>query len=129
LALVWRRGQPADPLAGLLVESCLSTFRRIEESPLPVIAAVNGLAIGGGFELALACDIVIASETAFFSMPEVEFGVAPGFGVLRVADILGRHWGKYLLMTGDRLTAEEGIQARVCPAGHLHQGRRNARTR
>jgi len=107
----------------------LSTFRRIEESPLPVIAAINGLAIGGGFELALACDIVIASETAFFSMPEVEFGVAPGFGVLRVDDILGRHWGKYLLMTGDRLTAEEGIQARVCPAGHLHQGRRNARTR
>ncbi|MHC1560972.1 enoyl-CoA hydratase/isomerase family protein [Actinomycetospora sp. C-140] len=84
---------------------CLRTFAALEESPLPVIAAVNGYAFGGGCELALACDLVIASERAAFAMPESAIGLVPGFGVLRGPAVMGRHWTKWMVLAGERLDA------------------------
>ncbi|GLZ45386.1 crotonase [Actinomycetospora sp. NBRC 106375] len=84
---------------------CLRTFAALEESPLPVIAAVNGYAFGGGCELALACDLVIASERAEFAMPESAIGLVPGFGVLRGPAVMGRHWTKWMVLAGERLDA------------------------
>lgn len=72
----------------------------------PVIAAVNGLAVGGGFELALACDLIVAAEQAEFFLPEVTLGIIPDSGgVLRLPRLLPRQVANELLMTGDRLDA------------------------
>lgn len=84
---------------------CLRTFAAVEDSALPVIAAVNGYAFGGGCELALACDLVIASERATFAMPESGIGLVPGFGVLRGPAVMGRHWTKWMVLAGERLDA------------------------
>lgn len=98
---------------------CLRTFAAIEDSELPVIAAVNGYAFGGGCELALACDLVLASERASFALPESAIGLVPGFGVLRAPDVIGRHWTKWMVLAGERLdaaTAERiGLVQRVVP--------------
>ncbi|MEJ2865289.1 enoyl-CoA hydratase/isomerase family protein [Actinomycetospora flava] len=98
---------------------CLRTFAAIEESPLPVIAAVNGYAFGGGCELALACDLVLASERAAFAMPESGIGLVPGFGVLRGPAVMGRHWTKWMVLAGERIdaaTAERiGLVQKVTP--------------
>lgn len=84
-------------------------YRAIETCPQPVIAAVNGYALGGGFELALSCDIVIASEKAKFGLPEVKLGLVPGGGgVQKIARIVGPFVAKELTMSGRFLTAEEG---------------------
>lgn len=85
-----------------------SVFRKIETCPQPVIAAVNGFALGGGCELALACDIRIASEKATFGQPEVGLGITPGFsGTLRLARLVGLAKAKELILTGKAVTAEE----------------------
>ncbi|WP_347268822.1 enoyl-CoA hydratase-related protein [Paracoccus sp. (in: a-proteobacteria)] len=77
----------------------------------PVIAAVNGLAVGGGFELALACDIVLASDTAQFFLPEVTLGiVADSGGVLRLPKAVPRALATRMLLTGERLTAAQALQ-------------------
>ena len=98
---------------------CLRTFAAIEESPLPVIAAVNGYAFGGGCELALACDLVLASDRAAFAMPESGIGLVPGFGVLRGPAVMGRHWTKWMVLAGERIdaaTAERiGLVQKVTP--------------
>lgn len=85
---------------------CFRTFEAIESTTLPVIAAVNGIAAGGGFELVLAADVVVASRSATFSVPEARIGLVPGFGVLRLVDHVGPKWAKYLIMSGEPLTAE-----------------------
>ena len=83
-------------------------FRRIERLPVPVIAAVNGYALGGGFELAMACDIRIASDNAVFALPEVSLGIIPGFGgTQRIARIIGVGIAREMLYTGRRMKAEE----------------------
>ena len=97
---------------------CLATFTAIEESPLPVVAAVNGYAFGGGCELALACDLVLASDRASFAMPEAAIGLVPGFGVLRGPSVLGRQWTKWMVLARERLDAEQAervglVQQRV----------------
>jgi len=85
-------------------------FSLIEDFPHPVIAAVNGFALGGGCELALACDLRIAADTAKAGQPEVNLGVTPGWGgTQRLARILGRSAAKLLLFTGDLVTAERGL--------------------
>ncbi len=85
-----------------------SVFRKIEMCPQPVIAAVNGFALGGGSELALACDIRIASEKAKFGQPEVGLGITPGFSATqRLARLVGFAKAKELIFTGKVITADE----------------------
>ncbi|MDR2455478.1 MAG: enoyl-CoA hydratase/isomerase family protein [Deltaproteobacteria bacterium] len=86
-------------------------MRRISDFPAPVIAAVNGYAIGGGFELALACDIRLASDKAVFSLPEVSFGIIPGYGGLqRLSRLIGRGRASELAYTARRLSAAEALE-------------------
>ncbi|WP_165189791.1 enoyl-CoA hydratase-related protein [Caulobacter soli] len=76
----------------------------------PVIAAVNGIAMGGGFEIALACDIVVAAQNATFALPEVKVGLAAlGGGILRLPREIGLKRAMGLMLTGRRLTAAEGL--------------------
>jgi enoyl-CoA hydratase len=101
------------------VADCLRTFAAIEECRLPVIAAVNGLALGGGCELALACDMVLAAEHAAFGLPEASVGLVPGFGILRAPSVLGRHTAKLMVLAGERISAQRptswGWSSRSCP--------------
>ena len=75
-------------------------FHSVELCAVPVIGAVNGIAFGGGTELALACDIVFSGESAKFAFKEVTVGLTPGYGVVRGPDVMGRHWTRYLALTG-----------------------------
>lgn len=85
-----------------------AVLQRIEKSHRPVIAAVNGFALGGGCELALACDVILASDNARFGFPEVTLGVIPGFGgTQRLARLIGRNAAKHWVMTGDVYPAQE----------------------
>ena len=83
-------------------------FQIIENMPQPVIAAVNGFALGGGCELSMACDFRIASEKAKFGQPEVGLGLIPGFcGTQRLARLVGKGMAKYLILTADMIDAAE----------------------
>jgi enoyl-CoA hydratase len=83
-------------------------FKMIEDCPKPVIAAVNGFALGGGCELAMACHIRLASENAKFGLPEVSLGILPGYGgTQRLAQLVGRGKALELAMTGDMISAQE----------------------
>ncbi|MCR3955699.1 MAG: short-chain-enoyl-CoA hydratase [Gudongella sp.] len=92
-------------------EAGLNTFRSIEAMEKPVIAAVNGFALGGGCELAMACDIRFASSRAKFGQPEVGLGVTPGFGgTVRLSRLVGLAKAKELIYTGNIIKAEEAMQ-------------------
>ncbi len=101
-----------------------ATFNAIENLPQPVIAAVNGYALGGGCELAMSCDIRIASDKAKFGQPEVLLGVVAAFaGTQRLPRLVGKGRAKELLFTGDQIDAAEacriGLVNKVVPAGEL----------
>ncbi len=84
------------------------TLALIEDCHKPILAAINGAAIGGGFELALACHLRIASENATFRLPEVSMGIIPGFGgTQRLTHLIGKTKALELMMTGEQLTAAE----------------------
>jgi len=86
-------------------------FDKIESSPKPVIAAVNGFALGGGCELALSCHFIIASENAKFGQPEVNLGLIPGYGgTQRLTQVVGRNRAMQLLMTGEMFSAKDAEQ-------------------
>lgn len=86
-------------------------FRMIETFPLPVIGAINGFALGGGTELALACDFRLASENAVFGQPEVGLGIIPGFGgTQRLARTIGIGMAKEMIYTGRTVKADEAFR-------------------
>ena len=86
-------------------------FDIIENLDKPVIAAVNGFALGGGCELAMACDIRLASDTAKFGQPEVNLGIIPGFGgTQRLARLVGKGIAKELIFTGDMIDAQTAMR-------------------
>ncbi|HVL86448.1 MAG TPA: enoyl-CoA hydratase-related protein [Candidatus Thermoplasmatota archaeon] len=90
------------------------TFRRVERMEKPVIAAVNGFAFGGGCELAIACDVILASEKAQFGLPEVGLGIHPGFGgTQRLPRLVGRHVAKELILSGDTFDARRAAEIRL----------------
>ena len=99
-------------------------MRRLERSGKPVIAAVNGFALGGGCELAMACHLRVASESARFGQPEVKLGLGPGYGgTVRLPRLIGRGRALELLLTGAMIDAQEawriGLVNRVVPADRL----------
>ena len=86
-------------------------FRKIETLPIPVIAAINGFALGGGCEISMACDIRICSENAVFGQPEVGLGITPGFGgTQRLARTIGVGMAKQLIYTGRNIKAAEALR-------------------
>jgi enoyl-CoA hydratase len=102
-----------------------SLFAAVERFPRPTIAAVNGYALGGGCELALACDIRIASDTARFGQPELGLGIIPGAGATqRMPRVVGLGWAKHLILTGESIDANQalaiGLVTAVVPASQLH---------
>jgi enoyl-CoA hydratase len=100
---------PADAQA--FSEKGNRTFRLLEQLPVPALALVNGYALGGGCELALACDWIVASERAAFGQPEVNLGVVAGFGgTQRLPRLIGRARAMELLVTGRMVRAEEALR-------------------
>jgi enoyl-CoA hydratase/carnithine racemase len=113
------------------MREALDGFRAWDELPKPVIAAVHGHALGGGCELTMVCDIVVADETARFGTPEAGVGLVPGPGMVRGLSHVNLHWMKYMVLTGLPLSAEEarlaGLVNTVVPAGeHLAEAERLA---
>ncbi len=107
-----------------LAERGQSVLRRFETSPKPVIAAVNGFALGGGCELAMSCHVRIASEAAKFGQPEVKLGLLPGYGgTQRLPRLVGKGRALQLLLTGEMIDANEayriGLVNKVVPAAEL----------
>jgi len=124
-----------NPLqAKLFSEKGQAAIFRLEALSIPVIAAVNGFALGGGTEIALACDFIYASENAKFGLPEITLGIIPGFGgTQRLPRLIGQNAAKELIFTGKMISAEEaqtlGLVNRVCPADTLmDQVRKTAQT-
>jgi len=106
------------------VPSGQQVCNRIENFPKPVIARVNGLALGGGTELALCCDIRIASGDAIFGLPEIRLGIIPGYGgTQRLPRLIGMGRAKELILTGSHIDAQEayriGLVNRVVPKNEL----------
>ncbi|MCS3799887.1 enoyl-CoA hydratase/isomerase family protein [Niastella sp. OAS944] len=94
-----------------LAQKGQNIFRKIEDSPKPIIAAVNGFALGGGCELAMACHFRIASDNAKFGQPEVNLGLIPGYGgTQRLTQLIGKGRAIELLITGNMLNAATALQ-------------------
>ena len=92
------------------IRDVINFLSLLEKYPKPVIAAVNGLALGGGLEIAISCDLIIASEKARFGVPEAAIGLVPGFAILRLHQLIGRAKSKELAMTCDQISAEEALR-------------------
>ncbi len=99
-------------------------LERIERLPQPVIGVINGFALGGGCELAMACDLLIAADTAKFGQPEVNLGIIPGYGgTQRLPRLVGRNLAKEMVLTGEMISAQRayeiGLVNRVVPQADL----------
>ncbi|MEU6188085.1 enoyl-CoA hydratase-related protein [Nocardia sp. NPDC047038] len=121
---VFSAGADLDEIARLDADQAVEVMRAgqaivrgIERCPIPVIAAVNGLAIGGGFELVLACSFAVASTTAAFSLPEAGLGLIPGYGgTQRLACVVGPGVARHAMLTGHRITADRAYQLGIIVA-------------
>lgn len=101
-----------------------AVFRRYETSPKPVVAAINGFALGGGCELAMACHLRVAAENARFGQPEVNLGLLPGYGgTQRLVQLVGKSKALELILTADQVKADEalrlGLANHVVPQAEL----------
>jgi enoyl-CoA hydratase len=110
--------------AGKFASRGQAVFRQLENLQIPVIAAVNGFALGGGLELALACDFIYASDAAKFGLPEVTLGLIPGFGgTVRLSRVLNLPKAKEWIFTGQMFSAAQalavGLVNQVFPPGEL----------
>ena len=97
---------------------------KLQELPIPVIAAVNGFALGGGCEVVIACDFIYASENAMFGLPEINLGIIPGFGgTQRLPRLIGKNRAKEMIFTGKMIPAAEaqamGLVNKVCAQDEL----------
>lgn len=103
--------------------AALEVLAAPENTRKPVISAVNGIAYGGGFELAMASDFVITSDDARFAVPEIKLGLLPGFAIVRLQEIVSRAKAKEMSILGDPISAEEacrlGLVLRVVPHGSV----------
>lgn len=102
----------ADPdRAKDTIQHTHNLFRRIELFPKPIIASVNGRALGGGCELQMACHLVIATETAEFALPEVKLGIMPGYGgTQRLPRLIGRRRALEFILIGKKVSAEKALK-------------------
>jgi enoyl-CoA hydratase len=110
--------------AKLFSEKGQAALFKLQELSIPVIAAVNGFALGGGSEIALACDFIYASDNAKFGLPEITLGIIPGFGgTQRLPRLIGQNAAKELIFTGNMISAAEakalGLVNRVCSQEEL----------
>lgn len=98
-------------------------FPELPNRSTPVIAAVNGMAVGGGFEIAIAADLIVAADHAQFWLPEPALGILPDAGAVKLPRLLPRHVAREMLLTGRRMDAEEahrwGLVSQVVPADEL----------
>lgn len=103
---------------------CTQMCDSIFDAKIPTVAAINGYALGGGFEIALSCDIIIAAESASFALPEIELGMIPGWGgTQRLTQLVGRATAMEMVLTGRRISAHDaervGVANRVVTDGDL----------
>ncbi|HUV76634.1 MAG TPA: enoyl-CoA hydratase-related protein [Desulfobacterales bacterium] len=110
--------------AKLFAETGHGLVNRLQELPIPVIAAVNGFALGGGCEIVLGCDFIYAAENAMFGLPEINLGIIPGFGgTQRLPRLIGKNMAKEMIFTGKMISAAEahavGWVNTVCPQDEL----------
>jgi enoyl-CoA hydratase len=110
--------------AKLFSEMGHGLVNKLQEMPIPVIAAVNGFALGGGCEVVIACDFIYASENAMFGLPEINLGIIPGFGgTQRLPRLIGKNRAKEMIFTGKMIPAAEaqamGLVNKVCAQDQL----------
>ena len=120
--------------ASMLEQDLTTRWERVRRIRKPIIAAVSGYCLGGGCELAMTCDIIVASETAQFGQPEVNLGIIPGAGgTQRLTRVVGKYRAMEIILTGRRVKADEakaiGLAAQVYPAASwLEDAKSLART-
>ena len=110
--------------AKIFAETGHGLINKLQELPIPVIAAVNGYALGGGCEIVIGCDFIYAAENAMFGLPEINLGIIPGFGgTQRLPRLIGKNMAKEMIFTGKMISAAEahavGWVNTVCPQDEL----------